>query len=388
MPQGDQNKLDKKLFCPLVKVDQAKREVWGVVTGESVDRDNEVCDYESTVPYYKQLVAEMSKATDGANIFPLRVMHGLVAAGKGIAIEFHDDDKQIYMGFKVVDDNEWKKVQENVYTGFSQGGRYVKRWQDGEVVRYTSKPIEVSLVDLPCLPDATFDFIRTDGVIEVRKFSFGQGVGELPARPADVPETVIPSVSTCSCSCANCIGGNCTDCSNGNCGKVGKKMKCLITDSKGIGHLPYAKEDGKPDHRLMANAWASLHDGFRGKAYGGPNKEKAQKKLRQLYAQEGIDTPSEKSTKLDKFLTSTLENVIQSRAYGQLGKGMYTIGSFARILEDIKFLWMSLEWEREAEMDDSPVTDEVRDAYEMFLEHLLTYVEEEVEEEKERMSLI
>ena len=83
------------------------------------------------------------------------------------------------MAAKIVDDDEWRKVQEGVYTGFSQGGRYVKRWPDPDtgLVRYTAEPHEISLVDLPCVPDATFDVVK-DGVAEKRAFA---------PRPADDP---------------------------------------------------------------------------------------------------------------------------------------------------------------------------------------------------------
>src|ERR1700677_1396980 len=152
------------VFCPLIKVDVAKREVWGVVTAEVPDKEGEICDFDTTIPYYKAMVDEMSKATDGVNIFPLREMHGLSAAGKGIDIQFREGTKEVYMGFKVVDDAAWNKVAEGVYTGFSQGGRYVKKWKDGEYTKYTAKPSEVSLVDVPCLTRAHFDYVKADGV--------------------------------------------------------------------------------------------------------------------------------------------------------------------------------------------------------------------------------
>jgi hypothetical protein len=59
-----------------------------------------------------------------------------------------------------------------VYTGFSQGGRYVKRWADPDtgLTRYTAEPHEISLVDLPCVPDATFDVVK-GGMVERRGFA-------------------------------------------------------------------------------------------------------------------------------------------------------------------------------------------------------------------------
>ena len=94
-------------------------------------------------------------------------MHAAVAAGKLTDIAFDDDAKRITVVAKIVDDDEWRKVQEGVYTGFSQGGRYVKRWADADsgLTRYTADPHEISLVDLPCVPDATFDVVK-DGVVE------------------------------------------------------------------------------------------------------------------------------------------------------------------------------------------------------------------------------
>ena len=49
-------------------------------------------------------------------------MHAPIAAGKLTDIAFDDDAKRITVAAKIVDDDEWRKVQEGVYTGFSQGG--------------------------------------------------------------------------------------------------------------------------------------------------------------------------------------------------------------------------------------------------------------------------
>lgn len=416
-----------KLFCPLVKVDAKKREVWGVVTAEVVDRDNEICDYDSTVPYYKAIVDEMSKASDGMNIMPLRAMHGLIAAGKGIGIEFRDESKQVFMGFKVVDDVEWKKVEEAVYTGFSQGGRYIKKWADGEYTRYTAKPSEVSLVDIPCLATATFEYVKTDGTSEMRKFkkteTLGQKEGEISStnqkeKPVDGD---MQSTYPCNCDCKACKAGDHADCSaTVKCGTVKsvtlkellntltkkekKKagVKYLVTDSEGNGYLPYTRGDGKPNHNLMGAAWAALFSpgGHRGNKYEGPDKEKAKSKLKGLYRQEGLDTPNQKALEdaiKSEERTNLLKNwtveAINSRAYGQLGKGMYTVGRFAEIVESLKYLWLAIEYEEEMEEvegeegDGDEATDEIfleglRESYLRLLDSLLAYTEDQVEEAK------
>ena len=158
------------LFIPITKVDASRRLVYGVATAECEDRAGEICDYASTKPLYEKWSSDIQKATEGKSLGNLRAMHGKVAAGKITAISFNDDAKLIEICAKVVDDAEWQKVCEGVYTGFSQGGSYVKRWRDEEgLQRYTADPSEISLVDLPCLSRATFQMIKADGeTLELR----------------------------------------------------------------------------------------------------------------------------------------------------------------------------------------------------------------------------
>lgn len=374
------------IFCPLVKVDVAKREVWGVVTAEVPDKTDEICDFETTAPYYEDVVKEMSKATDGKNIFPLRAMHGLIAAGKGISIEFRKDAKEIYMGFKVIDDAEWKKVEENVYTGFSQGGRYVKRWKDGNYTRYTADPGEVSLVDLPCLIRAHFEVVKADGTTEMRKFSKAAEIpsdpGVIPTRPTSVGAE---TMTTCNCNCAACKANNCAACTMSGCpcaqGAQAKAMKYL--DAKNL--LPYADDKGIPDYRLLLRAWDSLHDGKRVAKYEGADKPKIIRKIKQVYAQHAVETPVEKRERINLLLKGLVEDRIQSRAYGQLGKGMYTVGRFAQIIDEIGYLWMSMEYERVEEEDSSPATEDIRGCCSSLLDAFLLYAEEQVSEIREFM---
>jgi hypothetical protein len=175
------------LFLALAKVDVDKRLIQGVATAEAPDRAGEICDYASTKPYFEAWSAEALKASGGKSLGAVRAMHGRVAAGKLTDIAFDDDEKRILVSARIVDDDEWRKVQEGVYTGFSQGGRYVKRWPDPEsgLTRYTAEPTEISLVDLPCLPGATFEVIK-DGAVEKRAFA---ARAELPQlEPADAAE--------------------------------------------------------------------------------------------------------------------------------------------------------------------------------------------------------
>ena len=160
------------LFLPITKVDADRRLVYGIATAEVADRAGEICDYQSTKPYYEAWSAGMNEASGGKSLGALRAMHGRVAAGKITDIAFDDEGKRIMIAAKIVDDDEWRKVEEGVYTGFSQGGRYVRRWSDpgGELTRYTADPSEISLVDLPCVASATFEMIK-DGIAQKRAFA-------------------------------------------------------------------------------------------------------------------------------------------------------------------------------------------------------------------------
>ena len=159
------------LFAQIAKIDESKHEVWGVATAEIVDKEGEIFDYDSSKPYFRNWSDEIAKATDGKSLGNVREMHEPSAVGKLVAIAFDDDLKQIRVGARIVDTIAWQKCMLGVYTGFSIGGAYVKAWKDGEYVRFTANPVEISVVDNPCVPGAHFTAVKADGTCEVRKFS-------------------------------------------------------------------------------------------------------------------------------------------------------------------------------------------------------------------------
>ena len=178
------------LFMPLTKVDLDLRMVHGVATAEAPDRAGEICDYDSTKPYFEAGRRRREAASGGKSLGAVRAMHQRIAAGKLTDIAFDDEAKCIKVAAKIVDDDEWQKVVEGVYTGFSQGGRYVARWTDEPtgLVRYTAEPTEISLVDVPCLPGATFQVVK-DGVVEERAFACtaADAVAKVEETPAPGP---------------------------------------------------------------------------------------------------------------------------------------------------------------------------------------------------------
>ena len=159
------------IFAQITKVDASQRLVFGRACQEVPDPSGEIFDYASSKPFFEKWSKETSDVTAGKSLGNVRAMHEAIAAGKVTELTFHDDERAIDMCTKVVDDNEWNKVLEGVYTGFSIGGSYEKRWQDGELVRYTANPIEVSLVDKPMIPTALFfDVVKADGAVMRKAF--------------------------------------------------------------------------------------------------------------------------------------------------------------------------------------------------------------------------
>jgi len=163
------------MFIPIAKVDADRREVWGYGAVEEPDQASEILDYASSKPYFERWSNQAQKRSRGQSKGNVREMHRPSAAGKVIAFTPDDARKGFYIGAKIVDEVAWQKVLEGVYTGFSVGGSYIRRWPDHQtpgLVRYTANPGEISVVDSPCISSATFDVIKADSM--VRK-SFNPG---------------------------------------------------------------------------------------------------------------------------------------------------------------------------------------------------------------------
>jgi hypothetical protein len=164
------------VFAQLTKVDEDKRLVYGRAVQETPDRSGEIFDYESSKPMFEAWSKSQSDASMGKSDGNVRAMHKDISAGVIVpgGMVFHDDEMAIDICAKVIDDNEWEKVIGGAYTGFSIGGRYAKKWEDSDLgkTRYTADPSEVSLVDRPCVPTATFfEIQKADGSVLQKNFA-------------------------------------------------------------------------------------------------------------------------------------------------------------------------------------------------------------------------
>lgn len=376
-------------FVPFAKVDAAKQEVWGVVTAEVPDKDGEICDYASTKPYYKTWSEEFVKSTDGKSCGNLRYMHQLKAVGKGIGIEFRDDDKEIWMGFKVTDDPTWKDVEEGVLTGFSQGGRYVKGPDSSK--RYTANPHEVSVVDNPALGVAHFAYIKSDGSVEMRKVrsevapqaqiavplnqyvNLG-GVGtNVPYAFVNVPYAPPPQPDV-----AQIVRSTLDEFF-----KAEKKTKRV------------AGED------LPASAFAYVGDAEKTETWKLPiqfsSEEKTKSHIRNALARfsqtEGIPADErpkvlariKAAAKKHGISTDTADKVLAAHellgaAEEEIRKGMYDVARFAQLLQGLTWLQQMAEREKAEEEDESEVPLDLLDRIKDLVAVFLDMAREEAEE--------
>lgn len=175
MTQAATQQTEPLIFAQMTKVDIAKRLVYGRAAQEVVDRVGEVFDYEASKPFFKAWSDSQKKASLGKSSGNVREMHKDIAAGiltPGTGITFNDEERAIDVCAHVTDDATWLKCESGTLTGFSIGGRYAKKWQgeDGKT-HYAGDPSEVSLVDRPCIPTATFfEVQKADGTTEKRNF--------------------------------------------------------------------------------------------------------------------------------------------------------------------------------------------------------------------------
>ena len=153
----------KELFARITKISDIDQTVQGILVAEEPDLVDEIWDYDSSKAYFRAWNDKFAEKTDGESVGNLRSMHNKIAAGKFLSMDYDDGDKSVFVTAKVVDDDEWKKVRERVYTGFSIGAKYVRKWREGKYTRWTGDPYEGSLVDNSAIPKCSFIHKLADG---------------------------------------------------------------------------------------------------------------------------------------------------------------------------------------------------------------------------------
>lgn len=339
--------MTMKMFVPITKVDEAKRLVYGRAVQEVVDRVGEIFDYASSKPHFEEWSKSFSDATDGKSLGNIRAMHGKVAAGKVAQIDFHDTDKAIDIAAKIVDEAEWGKVLEGVYTGFSIGGSYVgdritEKIDDQEVKRYTAKPSEISIVDSPCIPTAKFfEVVKADGAVEKVAFK--------PASPAEVRGTP-EQLAEFEQMLTKADGYGMRELLD----ILG--VESMLDTAEGIEKREFSADERKsaakegaalPDGSFPIKTKGDLANAI--KAYGRA-KDKAAAKAHIIKRAKALGA----SDMLPKDWTEKLNES------GEVKKGLWNVGRFAECLECVASIAGEAEFEAAYEGDDSPVPMQLR----------------------------
>lgn len=166
-------------FMQLTKVDVAKHRIYGVFSAEVVDKSGEVADYDSTKKAFQEWSAECQKVSGGKTMGNVRKMHTAEIAGGVVSLEY-DDTNKVISGCVEVKPEIMVEAEKGWLNGFSIGGSYIKKWNCPVfkgAKRFTPALSELSVVDNPCVPDATFDalkgfeLVKPDGHVELCKFA-------------------------------------------------------------------------------------------------------------------------------------------------------------------------------------------------------------------------
>jgi hypothetical protein len=176
------------------KVDAARHVVSGIGFSSAVDRQDESGDYDlakrATQAYSIDAYTSTTRAGQEANLGGIRVGHSMQIGGKAKTIEYDDNSETINIESEPVNDEIWDQIERGFLRGYSVGGSYAWRkcavdgteitdgsnfcptCQKKVIVKYgMDRVAEYSYVDTPANPEAVFEYIKSDGARELRKFA-------------------------------------------------------------------------------------------------------------------------------------------------------------------------------------------------------------------------
>jgi len=346
-----------KIYLPIAKVDAEKREVWGYASTEARDDQGEIVKREA-------LTAALGDYMRFANI---REMHQLSAVG--VAREAAVDDKGLYVGARIVDDQAWQKVVEGVYKGYSIGGRVTQR-DPADYQTITGLVLnEISLVDRPANPEAVFDYWKAAGASTMPDTQFNPpiqiwacGVPEhrhmakadaLKCQGQGVPFGEAPRSGDIEGSGANLIAAARSAISTAE-GALEKVQNKTSADAP-YGAVEYAdpgyQTDGKKrypidEERHIRAAWNFINRPNNARRYTAAQLDTIKARI--------IAAWKEKIDKDGPPSADGSEKAGRDPAQVALIKALWDVGHVARVILDLDWLEESLAVEAAMEGDDSP----------------------------------
>lgn len=162
--------LNFRVFVPFTKKNDDERIVEGLATSEALDSHGEVVKFEGI----KKALPNYMKYGN------IREMHQWSAVGKAIAAVPDEARKAVMLTAKVVDDQAWAKCKEGVYSGFSIGGKILKKL--GNAIEELELN-EISLVDRPANPESEFSLVKMNTGNNLQKYGSPEAPDGLDEQP-------------------------------------------------------------------------------------------------------------------------------------------------------------------------------------------------------------
>lgn len=410
-----------RIYIPITKIDVDTRTVYGRITDETKDAAGEVCDYLTSAPLFRAWSANVLAKTTAAGQEPskgnVRVMHGLHVAGKLDELDCDDTTKAIDCAAKIVDDGEWEKCQTGCYTGFSLGGTLIgKKWKDPDTggMRYTVDPVEVSLVDVPCNPSATFTMVKAGGASEDITFKVAPGLAPANADAEDEapgPEALVERTPPTAEEVARVAGDLAkaagkpetafAEFIDAAIAKIAAEAPAPVaeTDPPVVEEKVEAPEVNLAEVMALAQVWRTSD----GKTFTAKQEASAHAADLVVQAKAATDpvaralakaagalepTPEPKAEgagldfdrdRLNK-LSAALTLIRTKYADTVVIKGLYSVSRLASLLESLGWLTSDVTWERNYEGDNSSIPEGLAAALSQLGNCLCDMAEEEVAE--------
>jgi phage head maturation protease len=337
-----------RIYFPIAKVDDERREVWGYASTEARDDQGEIVKREA-------LISALGDYMKFANI---REMHQLSAVG--VAKEAGVDDKGLYVGARIVDDRAWAKVVEGVYKGYSIGGRITQR-DPADYKTITGLVLnEISLVDRPANPEAVFDYWKASGDAEMSETRFNP---PLQIWACGVPE----HRHLAKADALKCLEGVSPDAASGGANLIAAAQKALASaegavaasrtesGSEPYGEVEYADPGYQPDgkrrypidnERHIRAAWNFINRPTNANRYTAAQLDQIKAKIIAAW-KEKIDRAGPPSAGGDSHSQKALTSPV-------LRKALADVGRIAGIILDLDWLAETLAVEAAMEADNSP----------------------------------
>lgn len=366
-----------RLFAQITKVDEAKRLVYTRVVDETPDKADERFDYAKSKPFFEAWSKNQFDASGGKSYGNVRAMHGKSVAGIiPEPLSFNDSTAAIDAVIKVIDNNDWEKVLAGGYTGASIGGSYVgdkvdEKIGDRTIKRYVANPVEISLVDSPCVPTARFfDIVKADGT--TNKVAFKPPEYEVVGTDEQVRDMA-------RLMKANSVGmeeivGWLKDF------ETAKAVDAMLETIEEMAKREFNADERKaaakaghalPDGSFPINTVSDLHNAVQ--AYGRAKDKAAAKAhiMKRAKALGAMDALPDSWTKEKS-----------DKVYGKdkLSKGMYSLSSMADCLSCLAGIARQCEDEDEWEDDNSDVPAKLRNLVDDAIAVFKDMTEEETEE--------